>query len=68
MIAVSCDKNSSVVPLFNLYPNPANDDFISEIILPESSSVRLEVINDIGQLVMEREENLESGYHQLKPI
>ncbi|OQB64749.1 MAG: PKD domain protein [Bacteroidetes bacterium ADurb.Bin141] len=66
MIAVSCDKNSSVVPLFNLYPNPANDDFISEIILPESSSVRLEVINDIGQLVMEREENLESGYHQLK--
>lgn len=65
MASVTCDNKNPLVTDFNLFPNPAANEFISEIYLPESSEVQLQVYNNLGQIVLSKSKFLEAGYNQL---
>jgi len=50
----------------NLYPNPITDQLNIQLNLTENSNITISIINAIGQVIIQKSENLSSGFQELK--
>ncbi len=63
-IAVNCRIQNNNQALVDLFPNPAKDVLVAGIKVNSTQRIKLSVVNMLGQLVIEKEFELENGYHQ----
>lgn len=64
-IAVSCkDENNPAHADINLYPNPARNVLVADFYLAQGANIKMEIINMLGQKVMEKELMLDNGMHK----
>lgn len=64
-IALTCRDNFISNNAVDLFPNPAATVFISNIYLSQNTSLKMEVVNMLGQKVLSKEFNLDNGQHAI---
>lgn len=48
-----------------VYPNPTNDEAVVDVIQTAPGSIKWELVDQLGKLIISRDENMESGSHQI---
>jgi hypothetical protein len=64
-IDVSINEKSTLVNGVNLYPNPAANAATIEISLNEASKVDISIMNSVGQVLMTKQVNANSGLNKV---
>jgi len=65
IIISDCDNSSEPFVLISMYPNPVNNILTVSINQASKGRVTINVYDVLGQIVMQKELELTSGYHQV---
>jgi hypothetical protein len=49
----------------SVYPNPTNDEAVVDVIQTTLGSVKWELVDQLGKLIVSHDENMEAGNHQI---